>query len=148
LRSALPDAGLSFLASVLLATAPAVDAATFCYASSGDVLTLDPHSGNESLTHAMKDSIYEGLVHRKWDLSIEPALAVSWTQTDARTWRFHLRHGVTFHDGTPFTADDVVFSRDGVEVKLNPGDAILLRYATVKETGRTAVRAGTRSDAQ
>ncbi|MFN2638243.1 MAG: ABC transporter substrate-binding protein, partial [Gemmatimonadaceae bacterium] len=39
-----------------------------------------------------------------------PDLATSWTSDGKNTWRFNLRRGVTFHDGTPFTADDVVFS--------------------------------------
>jgi Bacterial extracellular solute-binding proteins, family 5 Middle len=85
-------------------------AQTFRYASSGDVLALDPHVANESLTNAMKTNIYEGFVHRRWDTRVVPALAESWTQPDATTWRFKLRRGVTFHDGTPFSADDVVFS--------------------------------------
>lgn len=92
------------------AASPAAEEHTFRYASSGDVLTLDPHSANETLTNGMKQNVYEGLVRRRWDLGIEPGLAVSWSQPDATTWRFELRRGVTFHDGTPFTADDVVFS--------------------------------------
>ena len=43
-------------------------------------------------------------------LRLAPALAESWTQVNPTTWRFKLRPGVKFHDGTPFTADDVVFS--------------------------------------
>jgi peptide/nickel transport system substrate-binding protein len=42
---------------------------------------------------------------------MRPALAESWTvNPDQLTWTFHLRRGVTFHDGSPFTADDVVYS--------------------------------------
>jgi peptide/nickel transport system substrate-binding protein len=39
-----------------------------------------------------------------------PALATSWESIDPNTWRFHLRKGVNFSDGTPFTADDVAYS--------------------------------------
>jgi len=43
---------------------------------------------------------------------MRPALAESWTVSpDQLAWTFHLRRGVTFHDGSPFTADDVVYSR-------------------------------------
>lgn len=44
------------------------------------------------------------------DLALTPKLATSWDVVDEATWVFHLREGVTFHDGSPFTADDVVFS--------------------------------------
>ena len=85
-------------------------AQTFRYASSGDILTLDPHSGDEALTNSFKHNIYEGLVRPSANLEPEPALAVRWTNVDPVTWRFELRQGVFFHDGTPLTADDVVFS--------------------------------------
>jgi len=44
--------------------------------------------------------------------NLQPALAVSWEATGPTTWRFELREGVTFHDGEPFTADDVKFTLD------------------------------------
>jgi len=93
-----------------LLAAAASSAQTFRYASSGDILTLDPHSANEALTNSFKMNLYEGLTRWGRDLRPEAALAESWTNVDPVTWRFRLRRGVTFHDGTPFTADDVVFS--------------------------------------
>ncbi|MCK6449804.1 MAG: ABC transporter substrate-binding protein [Alphaproteobacteria bacterium] len=99
------------LAATLLAAAPgAVLAGTFRYAAPGDVLGLDPHGSNESMSHAMRGNIYEALVHRRPDLTLEPSLALSWSQPAPTVWRFDLRRGVRFHDGSPFTADDVVFS--------------------------------------
>ncbi|HVP60017.1 MAG TPA: ABC transporter substrate-binding protein [Myxococcaceae bacterium] len=83
---------------------------TFRYASTGDLLTLDPHSADEALSNSFKNNVYEGLVRFNEKLEPEPALAVSWKAVNPTTWRFQLRKGVTFHDGTPFTADDVVFS--------------------------------------
>src|SRR5207237_4190064 len=53
---------------------------------------------------------YEGLTRYTKDYKIEPCLATSWEQLSDTQWRFHLRKGVKFHDGSPFTADDVVFS--------------------------------------
>jgi peptide/nickel transport system substrate-binding protein len=90
--------------------APSSFAQVFRYASSGDILTLDPHGTNEALTNSFRQNIYGGLVRWSRELRPEPDLAESWTNVDPVTWRFHLRRGVTFHDGTPFTADDVVFS--------------------------------------
>jgi peptide/nickel transport system substrate-binding protein len=93
----------------LAATTP-LQAQTLRWASAGDLLTLDPVSQNESLTNMMNGQVYERLVMRDKQLNIVPQLAASWTQTDATHWRFKLRPGVKFSDGTPFTADDVVFS--------------------------------------
>jgi len=87
-----------------------VAAKTFKYSTSGDILTMDPHSQNEGPNNAMKNNVFECLVHRKYDLSLEPSLAERWELTNPTTWRFYLRKGVKFHDGKPFTADDVVFS--------------------------------------
>jgi peptide/nickel transport system substrate-binding protein len=80
------------------------------WASQGDPQTMDPHSQNESLTNNLNSQVYESLVSRDRQLAIVPALATAWQQSDALHWRFKLRANVKFHDGTPFTADDVVFS--------------------------------------
>ncbi len=98
------------LASALTVSALSVDAKTFRWTSQGDVLTMDPHSQNEGLNNSISDHIYEPLVNRDKKMAIEPCLAVSWQQINPTTMRFKLRDKVTFHDGTPFTADDVVFS--------------------------------------
>ena len=85
-------------------------AQTIRIANQGDALSLDPHSLNESLQLSVTLNVYETLVTRNKDLSLAPLLATSWQQTSPTVWRFELRKGVQFHDGTPFTADDVVFS--------------------------------------
>lgn len=87
-----------------------VHAQTLRWASQGDPQTMDPHSQNESMTNMMNGQVYEKLVKRDRNLNIVPGLATSWEQTGPLTWRFKLRPGVKFHDGAPFTADDVVFS--------------------------------------
>jgi len=102
-----------FLAALALATAfPAFDASakTLRWANRGDMQTTDPHSQNEGLTNNINSLIYEFLVQRDKQLGLIPSLAESWTQINPTTWRFKLRPGIKFHDGTPFTADDVVFS--------------------------------------
>ena len=88
----------------------AVDAKTLRWAGRGDMQTTDPHSQNENLTNNINILVYEPLLVRSKTLELLPALADSWQQLNPTTWRFHLRPGVKFHDGTPFTADDVVFS--------------------------------------
>jgi len=108
-----------------LAAAPAA-AKTFKYANQGDALSMDPHSLNESLQLNFTANIYEPLVARGKKLELIPALATDWKQTAPTVWRFNLRKGVSFHDGTPFTADDVIFSyhrarADGSDVKTYVG---------------------------
>ena len=56
----------------------------------------------------MNGQVYERLVRRDRKLKIVPGLATEWQQVGPLVWRFKLRQGVKFHDGTPFTADDVV----------------------------------------
>lgn len=89
-----------------------VQAETLRMASQGDATSLDPHSHNESFTNYFLANVYEGLVSRDRKFEIAGQLATSWEQVDATTWRFTLRNGVTFHDGSAFAADDVVFSMD------------------------------------
>jgi peptide/nickel transport system substrate-binding protein len=87
-----------------------LDAKTLRWAGRGDLQTTDPHSQNENLTNNINILVYEPLLLRNKTLGLEPALATSWQQLNPTTWRFKLRPGVKFHDGTPFTADDVIFS--------------------------------------
>ena len=97
------------LAAMTLAATGAT-AQTLRWASQGDPQTMDPHSQNESMTNMMNGQVYERLTRRDKSLNIVPSLATSWEQTGPLTWRFKLRPGVKFHDGSDFAADDVVFS--------------------------------------
>lgn len=64
-------------------------------------------------TQMVAPDIYESLLRYNFDLSPEPQLAKSWEiSDDGKTYTFHLREGVTFHDGEPFTSEDVKFSMD------------------------------------
>jgi peptide/nickel transport system substrate-binding protein len=93
----------------LVALTP-VHAANLRWAAQNDILTLDPHSQNHATTNSILQHTYEGLTRYTKDYKIEPCLAVSWKQLSDTHWRFNLRKGVKFHDGSPFSADDVVFS--------------------------------------
>src|SRR5258708_11976290 len=95
---------------VLALIAAPVHAVTLKWAAQNDILTLDPHSQNHATTHSILQHTYEGLTRYTRDYKIEPCLAVSWKEISPTHWRFELRKGVKFHDGSPFTADDVVFS--------------------------------------
>lgn len=102
-------------AAVLALAAGAANAKTLRYANQGDLKSLDPYTLNETTTNAHLGHVYEGLTKRGKDLAIQPGLAERWEiLEDGKRWRFYLRKGVTFHDGSPFTADDVIFSADRV----------------------------------
>src|ERR1700761_3806829 len=103
----------AFISIAALATSPA-SAQILRYANQGELKSLDPYTVRETTTIAHHGHAYEGLVGRDKDLKIVPALAESWETPEPTRWRFHLRHNVKFHNGDPFTADDVVFSADRV----------------------------------
>src|SRR5438094_8821153 len=100
------------LALLILAAAMslAAPAQTLRWSSQGDLQTLDPHSQNELLTNAINGQVYDTLVMRDKKLGLAPGLALEWTPINPMLWRMKLRPNVKFHDGSPFTADDVVFS--------------------------------------
>ena len=110
-----------------------VDAKTFRYAYRIDPASLDPHALAETFTLSWLGQVYEPLVGRGKKLELAPALALKWEQRDATTWRFHLRPNVKFHDGTPFTADDVIFSIGRTKAT---GSDMAYTVATVKEVKR------------
>ena len=97
-------------AVLLAACTVSVQAAVFRWSSQGDYLSSDPHAQNEGLNNNLNDAVFERLTRYDKKLGLVPALATSWEAKGPTLWRFNLRRGVTFHDGTPFTADDVVFS--------------------------------------
>lgn len=105
-------------------------AAPFRLASQDDAATMDPHAFNHATTSTLLGHIYEGLVRRDRDQRIEPALAQSWTQPAPTTWRFRLRDGVRFHDGSALSADDVVFSLRRAQA---PGSDMKVFAASIAE---------------
>jgi ABC-type transport system substrate-binding protein len=68
-------------------------------------------AGSTHFAYVLNVNVYEPLIYLASDYTLKPGLAERWElQPDGRTWRFFLRRGVTFHDGSPFTADDVVWT--------------------------------------
>jgi len=98
------------LGVVLTSFNTASHAETFRWAGTTDPQTMDPHATNSAPVLGFLNNVYEGLVRRNKEMKIEPALAESWEQLGSDGWRFKIRSGVTFHDGSALTADDVLFS--------------------------------------
>ena len=75
-----------------------------------DEYRIDPPERANVGYYPMNTNIFESLVRLTPDYQVEPLLAESWEFVEPNTYRFHLRQGVTFHDGTPFTAEAVLWS--------------------------------------
>ncbi len=102
---------LTLAAAAALAAAPGVHAKTFKWASQGEIATWDIHSQNNALQNGLHANVYESLVYyNSKTFAVEPVLATSWKEISPTQVRFNLRKEVKFSDGTPFTADDAVFS--------------------------------------
>jgi ABC-type dipeptide transport system, periplasmic component len=80
-----------------------------------DLSTIDPHGTNDVNAIQIRRHLYQTLVTRELDMSRKPGLAAEWEQTDETTWNFKLTEGVTFHNGSEFTADDVKASLERVQ---------------------------------
>jgi peptide/nickel transport system substrate-binding protein len=121
---------ITLAAALLAGTAMAAQANNFRWANDGDVNSMDPYTRQETFLLSFNANIYEPLVRRDAEMRIEPALAERWENPSPTVWRFHLRRGVKFSDGTPFTAGDVVFSAERAR---GPGSNIQGVLASVKE---------------
>ena len=121
---------MAVLAAAALSVASIASAKTVRWASQGDALTLDPHAQNEAPTSAMNVHVYDPLIQRDPSLAKVPGLALSWKTISPDTWEFKLRPGVKFSDGTPFTAEDVVFS---YQRALSPTSDFRSYISSVKE---------------
>ncbi len=121
---------IALAAALLCSTALAANAQVLRWANDGDVNSMDPYTRQETFLLAFNSSIYEPLVRRNRQMQPEPALAERWEQPSPTVWRFHLRRNVRFSDGTPFTADDVIFSTQRVRAQ---GSNMASVLASVKE---------------
>ncbi|MGA2548754.1 MAG: ABC transporter substrate-binding protein [Burkholderiaceae bacterium] len=77
---------------------------------SADVTSMDPHWNNSGPNVAVSAHIFDPLTLTDRNGRLIPGLATRWRTIDPLTWEFTLREGVKFHDGSDFTAEDVVFS--------------------------------------
>jgi peptide/nickel transport system substrate-binding protein len=90
------------------------DPATLVFLIESSPANLDPRIGTDAQSEHIDELLFDGLVARDANFRFTPALAQSWEQPDATTYIFHLRSGIHFHDGRPFTARDVVWTIDSM----------------------------------
>ncbi len=121
---------LLLTAASVLALGGAAHGAALRWAAQNDILTLDPHSQNHATTNAIMQHVYEGLTRYTKNFGVEPCLATSWQAVGPTQWRFHLRKGVKFSDGSPFSADDVLFSFDRIR---QPQGTMQIYVSGIKE---------------
>ncbi len=108
-------------AAIALLAAPAT-AQNLTIATGGAITSLDPHFFNASPNNAIAQHIFGRLVDRDAKSRIRPDLAESWRLISDTEWEFRLRRNVTWHDGRPFTAEDVIFSlQRAPDVPNSPG---------------------------
>lgn len=117
----------------VLAMAGGVEAKTLKWGAAREIASLDPYSFGETFTLSVLNHVYEGLVRYTGDLKIEPALAESWETVSPTLWRFKLRKGVTFHNGNPFNADDVLASLERVTHATSPLKGNLPAYKSARK---------------
>lgn len=87
---------------------------TVTLARTAEAPSLDPHQATAAPSVYVYANIFDTLIQQENDLTLKPGLAERWEQINPNTWRFYLRKGVKFHDGTPFNAQAVKFTFDRV----------------------------------
>ena len=97
-----------------VASMTAAHAQTLTIGLSSDVTSMDPHWNNSGPNVSLSTHVFEPLTLTDRNGRLIPGLAISWRAVDPTTWEFKLRPNVKFHDGSPLTADDVVFSIERV----------------------------------
>jgi peptide/nickel transport system substrate-binding protein len=97
-------------------------------ASGNDIVSFDIHDHNNTSTEAVHVNMFNYLVKKDREQKVQPDLATSWEIVNDNTWRFKLREGVTFHNGDPFTAEDVKFTLERIAK-----DQKLLEYGNYKQ---------------
>ena len=121
-------------AAALLFASAGAGAADISIAIGADVTSIDPHYHNLTPNNNIAEHIFETLVTKDPKSQLKPALAVSWRAVDDLTWEFKLRKGVKFHDGSDFTAADVVFSIERTAQVPNSPSPFTIYTRPIRET--------------
>ena len=100
----------AMIAATMSLTATASMAASLKVGMNAEPSAIDPHYHNLGPNNAMAQNIFSRLIEQDEKQRLNPGLATSWKAVDDLTWEFKLRKGVKFHDGSPFSADDVIFT--------------------------------------
>jgi len=115
----------TMLAAAMSLPASALMAADLTVGMNAEPSAIDPHYHNLGPNNAMAQNIFNRLIEQDDKQRLLPGLATSWKAIDDLTWEFKLRKGVKFHDGTPFTADDVIFTMErAVNVPNSPASFV------------------------
>ncbi|HYE52454.1 MAG TPA: peptide ABC transporter substrate-binding protein [Azospirillaceae bacterium] len=127
------------LAAAILMTGPVHAERVIHIGNGGDPETLDPHRLTSSIGDAVVRDLCEGLVALDASAQVIPGLAERWTvSSDGKTYTFTLRPGLKWSDGSPFAADDFVWSmRRAVAPETLPGfPEFLHAIENAREIGR------------
>lgn len=100
----------ALVAVTLIAVAATGTAQTITIAISEGMPGFDPGANNRAVPSYVYPNVFDALVHKDAAGALVPGLATSWEADGDTAWRLQLREGVTWHDGEPFTADDVKFT--------------------------------------
>ena len=118
---------------------PAVEDKTIVVGIKESVVTLDPAMYRGRVTETVLRNMFDGLVTRTTDMEIVPEIAESWENPSPTEWIFKIRQGITFHNGDPLTADDVVYSFERIitpefiDGQSSPRDGLLGTLETVEK---------------
>nr|WP_272809178.1 ABC transporter substrate-binding protein [Shinella sp. YE25] len=117
--------GISVLGGL---SATGANAQALKVATAYKLMTLDPHYADLNENTSLLSHIFERLVYQDEKMEPKPGLAVSWAQVTDTQWEFKLRENVKFHDGSPFTAQDVIATIERIQHFLKPPSGGLAAY--------------------
>ena len=146
MKRSIPILAALFATGLAMAAPANVAAQDLRMALSSEPSAMDPHFHNLTPNNALTSHVYERLVHFDAKHKPIPGLATSWKTIDDKTWEFKLRTGVKWHDGSPFTADDVIFTMGRApNVENSPGSfALYVRGKTFSKVDDHTVRVTTK----